>query len=172
MEKTEITLAPNWRITAELWINCSKCNFYFLIPLVAMEHEQDNSEVKETKKSFLEKLKHMFSPKEDTYYGIQGFMWFLTKFCKKCKTVYVAKDPDNSIELKDKYWEEFKDEVDHSVEFKHYIRTNTKKMDLHEENKCKCGDQLTRLSNSCPICSEEIRLSHKDIDGIPIMGAN
>jgi len=167
-ENIELRIEPFWNITSEVWIGCSKCDFNFLVPLVAMIGKKPaNLKIKETKKSLLGSMGQMLKPKKDSGERIFGFMWAYTKFCKKCKAVHILKLGKESIELKDKYWEELKN--DEHADFVHYLDAHTKSFDIQKEERCECGGSLIVLSHSCPICNNKLKMSKNEVDGLPIM---
>ncbi|MBU3912469.1 MAG: hypothetical protein KKE50_00090 [Nanoarchaeota archaeon] len=176
-ENSQIICEPNWKITSDYWITCSKCDFAVLMPLVAMtKKEPDNLKAREAKKSLLGKIRQIFKPREEGD-GILGFMSPYSKFCKKCKAVYISKlIGGEAIKLKNKYWEKFKPnpsgDFDYSSDFVLYLNSNTKHIDIFKKERCECGGSLIAFSHKCPVCNEKLKISKKEVRGIPITMGN
>ncbi len=173
-QEITIELEPFWNFTSDVWINCSECNFRFLIPLVAMVGKKpENLKIKENKKSLISFIGHLLKkryPNQDSGERLFGFAWSFSKFCKNCKSLYIAKTPNRAIKLEPNYWEKFsKDPMDFDSEFRRYLDSQNKDIDLLQENKCDCGNDLIVVNKTCPLCSKPIMLSARDIDGLPIM---
>ncbi len=169
-EDSKLTLEPFWKITSEFWISCSKCDFTFLIPLVAMAGKKKDAPKSirfvKPKGTIYGIVKSLFGPKKNSGERVFGFMWPRSKFCKKCKVVYISK-LDKSIKLKEKYWGGIDREGD--AEFLYYLDEHTIDFNVFKEEKCACGEPLIIL-DKCPKCNNPLKMSQKDVDGIPIMG--
>jgi hypothetical protein len=167
-EHSKLSLNPLWNFTSELWINCSKCDFVFLIPLVAMIGKKKDApkyiRFVEPKGLFAV-VKSLFQPKKDSGERIFGFMWPISKFCKKCKVAYISK-LGKSIKLKYGYWKEINQESD--AEFVEYLKWHTINFNVSKKEKCVCGEQLIPLVR-CPKCNSPFKISRRNISGFPLL---
>jgi hypothetical protein len=166
-QDSELKLEPFWQFTSRFWISCSKCDFVFLIPLVAMVGKKKDAPKSirfVEPKGMLGQLKSLFGSKKDSGDRIFGFMWPRSKFCKKCKSVYISK-LDKSIKLKEKYWEGLNNS---EAEFLSYLREHTTDFNSFKKEKCTCGESLIIL-NKCPKCNSPLKISEREVDGFPIM---
>lgn len=165
-EKNSAELTPNWNITSELLVSCTKCDFVLLIPLVAMEVKPPGNSEDQPKKSLFNLLHAWLSAKKGSGLQIFGFMCPPTKYCNKCRSAYVLKFGDDVIKLEDKYWEKFEPDSNAGMVF--YLQDNVKHFNLLKQEACECGGLLKPVKE-CPVCDGRIKFRRKEVDGIPIL---